>query len=97
MVDNIEYQNHQYLFFLRIITETFVVVLANIFGGIITTESKIFSLIIFVLIVFSIFPFAVRKPLGTTIAALRHLEKAGLRSSLIEAVVVAAEQSRKMG
>ena len=38
----------------------------------------------------------VSSPGGTTIAALRHLEKAGLRSALIEAVVVAAETSRKM-
>ena len=39
----------------------------------------------------------VASPGGTTIAALRHLEKQGLRSSLIEAVVAAAERSREMG
>ena len=38
----------------------------------------------------------VASPGGTTIAALRHLEKAGLRSALMEAVVAAAERSREM-
>ena len=38
----------------------------------------------------------VASPGGTTIAALRHLEKAGLRSALIEAVSVAAERSREL-
>ena len=39
----------------------------------------------------------VASPAGTTISALRHLEKAGLRSALIEAVVLAAERSREIG
>ena len=39
----------------------------------------------------------VASPAGTTITALRQLEKAGIRSSLIEAVVAAAQQSRKLG
>ncbi len=38
----------------------------------------------------------VASPGGTTITALRHLEKAGVRSALMEAVVVAAERSREM-
>ena len=38
----------------------------------------------------------VTSPAGTTIKALRHLEMAGLRSALIEAVVVAAERSREL-
>ncbi|WP_320677351.1 pyrroline-5-carboxylate reductase [Prochlorococcus sp. MIT 1300] len=38
----------------------------------------------------------VASPGGTTIAALRHLEKAGFRSALIEAVVLAAERSREL-
>ncbi len=38
----------------------------------------------------------VASPGGTTIAALRHLEKVGLRSALIEAVAVAAERSREL-
>ncbi len=39
----------------------------------------------------------VASPGGTTITALRHLEKAGVRSSLIEAVVAAANHSKKLG
>ena len=39
----------------------------------------------------------VTSPSGTTIAALRKLEKAGIRSALIEAVVAAAERSRELG
>ncbi len=39
----------------------------------------------------------VTSPGGTTIKALRHLEMAGLRSALIEAVVLAAERSREIG
>ncbi len=38
----------------------------------------------------------VASPAGTTISALRHLELAGLRSALIEAVVLAAEKSRQL-
>ncbi len=38
----------------------------------------------------------VASPAGTTISALRHLELTGLRSSLIEAVVLAAEKSRQL-
>ncbi|MDP6833968.1 MAG: pyrroline-5-carboxylate reductase [Prochlorococcaceae cyanobacterium ETNP1_MAG_9] len=38
----------------------------------------------------------VASPGGTTITALRHLEKAGIRSALMEAVVVAAERSREL-
>ena len=38
----------------------------------------------------------VASPGGTTIAALRHLEKAGLRSALMEAVLAAASRSREM-
>ncbi len=38
----------------------------------------------------------VASPGGTTITALRHLEMAGLRSALIEAVVLAAERSREL-
>ena len=38
----------------------------------------------------------VASPGGTTIAALRHIEKAGVRSALIEAVVAAAERSREL-
>ena len=38
----------------------------------------------------------VASPGGTTITALRHLEKAGVRSALMEAVVAAAERSREL-
>ncbi len=38
----------------------------------------------------------VASPAGTTISALRHLELTGLRSALIEAVVLAAEKSRQL-
>ena len=38
----------------------------------------------------------VASPGGTTISALRHLEFAGLRSALIEAVVLAAQKSRQL-
>ncbi len=38
----------------------------------------------------------VASPAGTTISALRHLEFAGLRSALIEAVVLAAQKSREL-
>ena len=39
----------------------------------------------------------VASPGGTTIAALRHVEMAGFRSALIEAVVLAAQRSREIG
>jgi pyrroline-5-carboxylate reductase len=39
----------------------------------------------------------VSSPAGTTIAGLRQLERAGLRSALIEAVLAAAERSRALG
>jgi len=38
----------------------------------------------------------VASPAGTTISALRHLELVGLRSALIEAVVLAAQKSRQL-
>lgn len=38
----------------------------------------------------------VASPAGTTIAALRQLEQAGVRSALIEAVLAAAERSRAL-
>ena len=39
----------------------------------------------------------VSSPGGTTIAGLRELERAGLRSALMEAVFKAAERSRELG
>jgi pyrroline-5-carboxylate reductase len=38
----------------------------------------------------------VTSPAGTTAAGLRELERAGLRSALIEAVLAAAERSRQL-
>jgi pyrroline-5-carboxylate reductase len=38
----------------------------------------------------------VSSPAGTTIAGLRALERAGLRSALLEAVLAAAERSRAL-
>jgi pyrroline-5-carboxylate reductase len=39
----------------------------------------------------------VGSPAGTTMAGIRQLERAGLRSALIEAVLAAAERSRQLG
>jgi pyrroline-5-carboxylate reductase len=39
----------------------------------------------------------VGSPAGTTMAGIRQLERAGLRSALIEAVLSAAERSRQLG
>jgi pyrroline-5-carboxylate reductase len=39
----------------------------------------------------------VSSPAGTTIAGLRELERAGLRSALLEAVLAAADRSRSLG
>jgi pyrroline-5-carboxylate reductase len=39
----------------------------------------------------------VSSPGGTTIAGIRALERAGLRSALMEAVLAAAERSRQLG
>jgi pyrroline-5-carboxylate reductase len=39
----------------------------------------------------------VGSPAGTTMAGIRELERAGLRSALIEAVLAAAERSRQLG
>lgn len=39
----------------------------------------------------------VSSPAGTTIAGLRELERAGLRSALLEAVLAAADRSRALG
>ena len=40
---------------------------------------------------------AVTSPAGTTAAGLRVIERAGMRSALIEAVLAAAERSRELG
>lgn len=39
----------------------------------------------------------VSSPAGTTIAGLRQLERGGLRSALIEAVIAAADRARQLG
>ena len=39
----------------------------------------------------------VTSPGGTTIAGLHHLEKAGFRGAIIDAICVAAERSRALG
>jgi pyrroline-5-carboxylate reductase len=40
---------------------------------------------------------AVTSPGGTTAAGLRELEKAGVRSAVLEAVAAAAARSRELG
>ena len=40
---------------------------------------------------------AVTSPAGTTAAGLRVMERAGVRSALIEAVLAATERSRELG
>ena len=40
---------------------------------------------------------AVTSPAGTTTAGLRVMERAGVRSALIEAVLAAAERSKELG
>ena len=40
---------------------------------------------------------AVTSPAGTTIAAVRELERHGVRAAFLEAVMAAAERSRELG